>query len=84
MGDTAESLGAAILVCQARKVVALDVTSGILESITRDTILHLARDSNLSVEGRPLDRTAVYTADDVFLAGTAAEILPIIEVDGLP
>jgi branched-chain amino acid aminotransferase len=82
-GKVAETPGAAIFVCQERKVVTPDVTSGILESITRDTIIYLARNRNLIVEERPLDRTEIYTADEVFLAGTAAEILPVIEVDGL-
>ncbi len=50
------------------KLITPDVTSSILESITRDTLLTLAReDLGLLVEERPVDRTELYLADEVFL-----------------
>jgi branched-chain amino acid aminotransferase len=57
-------------------------TSSVLESITRDTLMVLAKDSNIAVTERPIDRTELYLADEVFLCGSAAEISPIVSVDG--
>jgi branched-chain amino acid aminotransferase len=58
------------------------LTSGILESITRDALLTLAREElGIPVEERVVDRTELYLADEVFFCGTAAEISPIVSVD---
>ncbi len=63
-------------------LVTPDLTSGILESITRDALLVLAREQlGMRVEERVVDRTELYVADEVFLCGTAAEISPIVSVD---
>lgn len=56
--------------------------SDILEGITRRTIIALAKDFNISVEEREIDRTEVYTADEVFLSGTGAQIAWVSEIDG--
>jgi branched-chain amino acid aminotransferase len=56
-------------------------SEGLLAGITRDTIMILARGSGMPVVERPLDRTDVYFADEAFLTGTAAEIVPVVEVD---
>ena len=64
------------------RLITPDVTSSILESITRDALIILARESlGLDVIERPVDRTEVYLADEVFTCGTAAEITPIVSVD---
>lgn len=55
---------------------------GILEGITRNTIIHLASGSGLPVKEEPLTRHDVYTADECFLTGTASELVPVGEVDG--
>ena len=58
-----------------------DLSSSILEGITRDTILQLAREEGIPVfEGR-ITRDQLWLADEVFLTGTAAEITPVREVD---
>ena len=56
-----------------------------LESITRDALIVLAREVlDLEVEERPVDRTELYVADEVFICGTAAEITPVVSVDRYP
>jgi branched-chain amino acid aminotransferase len=58
-------------------------TSGILESITRRTLLQMCReDLNIPTEEREVDRTELYVADEIFFCGTGAEIQPVVEIDG--
>ena len=58
-------------------------TSGILESITRRTLLQMCReDLNIPTEEREVDRTELYVASEIFFCGTGAEIQPVVEVDG--
>jgi len=58
--------------------------SGILEGITRDAVIELARLAGHTVVERAMDRHDVYTADECFLTGTAAEVIPVVECDGRP
>lgn len=80
-GKVGEGPGACLFALRGGVLITPDVTSGILESITRDTILELAREAGLAVEERSLDRTELYTAEEMFLAGSAAEVLPVLSVD---
>ena len=68
-----------------RKGVAITpaITSGILESITRRTLLQMCReDLDIPTEEREVDRTELYLADELFFCGTGAEIQPVIDIDG--
>jgi branched-chain amino acid aminotransferase len=56
--------------------------SGILRGVTRDAIIELARDAGYGVEELPLNRYDLYTADEVFLTGTAAEVVAVSKLDG--
>ena len=56
--------------------------AAILEGITRDTVLVLARDFGYDVIETPLSRDALYTADEVFVCGTASEVIGLREIDG--
>lgn len=56
--------------------------SGILRGVTRDAVIELARDAGYGVEEIPLNRYDLYTADEVFLTGTAAEVIGITRLDG--
>ncbi|HMA43226.1 MAG TPA: branched-chain-amino-acid transaminase [Gemmatimonadales bacterium] len=56
--------------------------SGILRGVTRDAVMDLARDAGYGVEETPLNRYDLYTADEVFLTGTAAEVVGITRLDG--
>ena len=61
------------------------VTDNILEGVTRDTIRRLAAEElGVAVEERPVDRSELYVADEVFLSGTGAEVVPVVEVDRWP
>ena len=53
----------------------------ILEGITRDTVIQLASDLGYDVAEEPLSRDALYTADEVFVTGTAAEVIGLREID---
>lgn len=55
---------------------------GRLKGITRDTVLGLAKNSKIPAEERFLTRHEIYIADECFLTGTAAEIIPVVKVDG--
>ncbi|EJN06740.1 branched-chain amino acid transaminase [Phyllobacterium sp. YR531] len=83
-GKVGEGPGACIFIVRKNKLITPSVTSGILESITRDTILTLAQDRGISIEERAVDRTELYASDEAFFAGSAAEVLPIISIDRLP
>lgn len=55
---------------------------GRLQGITRDTVMAMAKDSRIATQERFITRHEVYTADECFLTGTAAEIIPVVKVDG--
>lgn len=81
-GKVAEGAGACLFMVRNGHLVTPPTTSSVLESITRDTLMVLAREAGLTVVERPVDRTELYLADEVFLCGSAAEISPIVSVDG--
>jgi branched-chain amino acid aminotransferase len=56
--------------------------SGILRGVTRDAVLELARDAGYGAEEVPLNRYDLYNADEVFLSGTAAEVVGVTKLDG--
>jgi branched-chain amino acid aminotransferase len=81
-GKISEAPGACVMLVRDGMLTTPDLTSGILESITRDALITLARDElGIRVEERVVDRTELYVADEVFLCGTAAEISPVVSVD---
>ena len=84
-GKVAEAPGACVMLVSNGKLITPDVTSSILESITRDSLLVLARETlGIEVVERAVDRTELYLADEVFTCGTAAEITPITMIDKYP
>ena len=56
--------------------------AGILRGVTRDAVMELARDANYAVEEVPLNRYDLYTAQEVFFSGTAAEVVAVTKLDG--
>jgi branched-chain amino acid aminotransferase len=80
-GKITESSGACVFIVKNNKLITPDITSSILESITRQFIMEYSENLGYQVEERKIDRTEVYLADEVFLVGTAAEITPIISID---
>jgi branched-chain amino acid aminotransferase len=63
------------------KTVYTSPRAGILEGITRDTLITLARDLGYSVVEELISRDQLYIADEVFVCGTAAEVIPLREID---
>lgn len=83
-GNVAEGAGECIFIVRGGCLVTPSVTSGILESITRETILEIARqDLGLPIAEREMDRTEIYVAEEAFFAGTMAEICPVTSLDGI-
>ncbi len=56
--------------------------AGILEGITRNAVIELAREVGIPVREAPMVRHDVYIADECFLTGTAAEVISVVKVDG--
>jgi branched-chain amino acid aminotransferase len=81
-GKVAEGGGSCVMLVRNGKLITPDVTQSILESITRDALIQLARDEmGLEVVERTVDRTELYIADEIFMCGTAFEITPVSSVD---
>lgn len=80
-GYVAEGSGENIFLVQNDRLVTPELTS-CLEGITRDTVFALADEIGLKVIERRITRDEVYVADEAFFTGTAAEVLPIRELDG--
>ncbi|HLJ59701.1 MAG TPA: branched-chain amino acid transaminase [bacterium] len=84
-GKVSEGPGACLAMVRNGALVTPPITSNILESITRDTILELARDVlKIPVQEREIDRTEMYIADEAFFCGSGAEVTPITSVDHYP
>lgn len=79
-GYVAECTGDNIFI--VKNGIFLTPSQGRLQGITRDTVLALAKKSKITAEERLMTRHEVYTADECFLTGTAAEIIPVVKVDG--
>jgi branched-chain amino acid aminotransferase len=83
MGKVAEGTSTCIFHVKDGKIITPNVVSGILESITRDTVIILARELGFDCIQRSVDKTELYLANEIFLVGSAAEIVPVISVDGI-
>jgi branched-chain amino acid aminotransferase len=81
-GLVSEAAGANLFLVDNGKLVTPQLASSVLEGITRDTVIQMARNEGLTVEEREVNRTELYTSDEVFLAGSAAEVKSVLEVDG--
>ena len=81
-GTMSEGPGSCLFIIKNGCLITPCLTDSILESITRDTIIILAKELlRLPVEERPIDRTELYVADEAFLCGSAMEITPIFSID---
>ena len=81
-GHVAEGSGENIFLIENGKLVTPATYSSILNGITRDTVITLAKNElGLEVEERLVDRYELYTADECFLTGTAAHLTPVCEID---
>ena len=83
-GHVSEGSGACVAMVREGRLVTPPLSAGVLESITRATMLTLAREQlGISTAERDIDRAELVVADEAFFLGTGWELLPITEVDGL-
>jgi len=80
-GLLTEGAGENLFLVRRGKLVTPPTSAGVLAGITRDTVITLAADLGIGVEERDLPREALYSSDEIFLTGTAAEITPVRSVD---
>ena len=80
-GLLSEGAGENLFLVKQGRLYTPPTSAGVLAGITRDSVIALAADLGLTVEERELPREALYTADEVFMTGTAAEITPVRSVD---
>lgn len=83
-GYIAEGAGQNIFLVKDGKVITPGNESAILLGITRNSVISILKDMGKEVQERLVLRDELYTADEAFFAGTAAEITPIASVDGIP
>jgi branched-chain amino acid aminotransferase len=82
VGEVAECTGDNVFVVKHGLVRTPPPNAGILEGITRDAVIELAQAAGIPLEQAALTRHDVYSADECFLTGTAAEVVPVVKVDG--
>ena len=81
-GRLAEAPGANVMLIRDGALVTPSVTSGILEGVTRATLMALfEKHHNRAVDERDVDRTELYLSDELFFCGSAAEVTPVVSVD---
>jgi len=83
-GLLSEGAGENLFLVRRGKLYTPPTSAGVLAGITRDSVIALAADLGIVVEERDLPREALYTSDEIFMTGTAAEITPVRSVDRKP
>jgi len=83
-GYIAECTGDNVFVVRHGRIATPPVSAGSLWGITREVVMRLARESGYIVEEPELTRYDVFTADECFLTGTAAEVIPLVKLDSRP
>lgn len=81
-GEVAECTGDNIFIVRGGHVFTPPNDAGILEGITRGVVLELAAKLNIRASETPITRHDIFVADECFLTGSAAEVIPVIELDG--
>jgi branched-chain amino acid aminotransferase len=82
LGHVAEATGDNVFAVRRGALYTPPVWSGILKGITRDTVMELAAGAGVRVEESVMTRFDLYTADEIFLTGTAAEVIAVTKIDG--
>ena len=80
-GHVAEATGDNVFIVRNGAIQTPQTSAGLLEGITRGTVIRLAREAGIEVEEKVLERMDLYAADEVFLTGTGAEIIPVNSID---
>jgi branched-chain amino acid aminotransferase len=82
-GMVADGPGESIFVVKNGKIYTPDLSASILTGVTRDSVMQIAADLGYPVVEKEIIRTELYLADEVFMTGTAAEIVPLRSVDDI-
>jgi branched-chain amino acid aminotransferase len=82
-GNVSEASGENIFMVRNNKIYTPFTADSALEGITRDSAMTIARNLGYALAERPIARTELYMADELFLTGTAAEIIAITNIDGI-
>jgi branched-chain amino acid aminotransferase len=80
-GEVAECTGDNLFLVRGGRLLTPPNEAGILEGITREAVMELAREAGIEVREVALTKHDVYIADECFLTGTAAEVVPVVKVD---
>jgi branched-chain amino acid aminotransferase len=80
-GKVSEASGMNIFMVRNGTIITPGFEQDILEGITRDSILTIARNMGIPVIERPIDKSELFIADEVFLSGTAAKITPVKRIE---
>lgn len=80
-GKVSEGPGSCFFMIKNHELVTPQFTDAVLESITRETVVEIARYLGVKVVERTIDRTELYTCEEAFLCGSAMEITPVVSVD---
>lgn len=84
LGNVAECTADNIFIVREGEVLTPAVTEGILEGVTRQVILKLCKNLNIPCAEKTLQRHDLYIAQECFLTGTGAEVVPVTKIDGRP
>ena len=80
-GYVAECTGDNLFIVKGDQIWTPPLNAGLLKGVTRDVVFELAEKAQLRIQERELTRYDVYTADECFLTGTAAEVIPAVQLD---
>ena len=80
-GFVSEGAGENLFVVKDGAIYTPDLSAGALNGITRNTVMHIAKDLGIEVVQKRITRDEIYIADEAFFTGTAAEVTPIRELD---
>jgi branched-chain amino acid aminotransferase len=83
-GKVSEGSAENIFIVNQGEIFTPPLNAGILDGITRDSVIKIARSDGLTVIERAIDREDLYVADEVFMTGTAAEVKSVTEIDNIP
>ena len=81
-GEVAECTGDNIFIVRGGRLITPPIDAGILEGITRNTVIDLARENGIEVAEEAMTRHDIFVADECFLTGSAAEVIPAVKLDG--
>ena len=80
-GKVSEASGMNLFIARNGELITPGVDQDILEGITRASVIELAKSFEINVIERPVDKTELFIADEVFLTGTAAKITPVKQIE---